>query len=113
MSTDQIKRIILGVALCLALGIIVTDWTLIGRIASVRAADADCEVDSDCWFVSSRKPSLLFAPGLNTQQTAGGDKAANLQEKTAEEVYKNIQIFKGVPASRIMGAMQFFSRSLG
>jgi hypothetical protein len=34
-------------------------------------------------------------------------------DKKAEEVYKNIQIFKGLPASRIMGAMQFFARSLG
>ena len=34
-------------------------------------------------------------------------------EKPAEEVYKNIQIFKGAPASRVMGAMNFFARSLG
>jgi hypothetical protein len=34
-------------------------------------------------------------------------------EKPAEEVYKNIQIFKGAPASRLMGAMNFFARSLG
>src|ERR1044072_3507652 len=40
--------------------------------------------------------------------------AGNPQDdKKAEEVYKNIQVFKGVPASRIMGAMQFFARSLG
>ena len=35
------------------------------------------------------------------------------QEKLAEEAYKNIQIFKGVPAARLMGAMGFFARSLG
>lgn len=34
-------------------------------------------------------------------------------EKSAEEVYKNIQIFKGIPAPRLMGAMNFFARSLG
>jgi len=33
--------------------------------------------------------------------------------KPAEQVYKNIQVMKGVPAPRLMGAMQFFTRSLG
>jgi hypothetical protein len=33
--------------------------------------------------------------------------------KPAEEVYKNIQVMKGVPAPRLMGAMQFFTKSLG
>jgi hypothetical protein len=35
------------------------------------------------------------------------------QEKTAEQVYKNIQMFNGLPASRLMGAMSFFAKSLG
>jgi hypothetical protein len=35
------------------------------------------------------------------------------QEKPAEEVYKNIQIFKGLPAPGVMRAMNFFTRSLG
>ena len=39
--------------------------------------------------------------------------SAPQQEKTAEQVYKNIQIFNGVPASRLMGAMSFISKSLG
>jgi hypothetical protein len=34
-------------------------------------------------------------------------------DKKAEEVYKNIQILKGIPASRLLGAMNFFARSLG
>ncbi len=33
--------------------------------------------------------------------------------KTAEQVYKNIQILKGVPADQIIPAMQFISTSLG
>ena len=41
------------------------------------------------------------------------DKPAPPQEKLAEEAYKNIQVFKGIPASRLMGAMNFFARSLG
>ncbi len=34
-------------------------------------------------------------------------------EKPAEEVYKNIQVFNGLPASQLDGAMQFMSASLG
>jgi Photosynthetic reaction centre cytochrome C subunit len=33
--------------------------------------------------------------------------------KPAEEVYKNIQVLKGVPASRVPAVMMFFSKSLG
>ncbi len=35
------------------------------------------------------------------------------QEKTAEQVYKNIQVFKGLPASQLDPAMAFISGSLG
>lgn len=34
-------------------------------------------------------------------------------EKTAEQVYKNIQVFKGMPASQLDAAMAFISGSLG
>src|SRR5579862_1356812 len=33
--------------------------------------------------------------------------------KTAEEVFKNIQVLKGTPADQLMPAMQFISVSLG
>jgi hypothetical protein len=33
--------------------------------------------------------------------------------KPAEEVFKNIQVFKGVPAPDLMNAMRSFTRSLG
>ena len=33
--------------------------------------------------------------------------------KLAEQVYKNIQVMKGVPAPRLMSAMMFFTKSLG
>jgi hypothetical protein len=33
--------------------------------------------------------------------------------KPAEEVYKNIQVFKGVPAPQVMEAMHSFTHSLG
>jgi hypothetical protein len=35
------------------------------------------------------------------------------QEKTAEQVYKNIQVFKGMPASQLQSVMAFMSGSLG
>ncbi|PYS51446.1 MAG: c-type cytochrome [Acidobacteria bacterium] len=35
------------------------------------------------------------------------------QEKTAEQVYKNIQVFKGLPASQFDSVMAFISGSLG
>ena len=35
------------------------------------------------------------------------------KEKTAEQVYRNIQVFKGLPASQLLGAMNFMAGSLG
>ena len=35
------------------------------------------------------------------------------QDKTVEQVYKNIQIFNGLPAAGLMRGMDFFSKSLG
>jgi photosynthetic reaction center cytochrome c subunit len=34
-------------------------------------------------------------------------------EKTADQIYKNIQVFKGMPASQLLGAMNFMAGSLG
>jgi len=39
--------------------------------------------------------------------------AAPSPDKPAEEVYKNIQIFKGIPSPALTRAMGFFQRSLG
>ncbi|MBV8860213.1 MAG: photosynthetic reaction center cytochrome c subunit [Acidobacteria bacterium] len=57
---------------------------LVGR--GVRGADASTE------------------PTPNTAPT---------QAKAAEQVYKNIQVFKGLPASQLQGAMSFMADSLG
>lgn len=43
---------------------------------------------------------------------AAANKAAS-REKTAAEVYKNIQVFNDLPASQLDGAMQFMSAALG
>jgi len=42
-----------------------------------------------------------------------GRQAPTQQTKTAEQVYKNIQIFKGLPASELEPTMAFISGSLG
>jgi photosynthetic reaction center cytochrome c subunit len=39
--------------------------------------------------------------------------AASLSGKTAEQVYKNIQVLKDVPADQVIPAMQFVAASLG
>lgn len=43
----------------------------------------------------------------------GGSSFEPRQAKTAEQVYKNIQVFKGLPASQLQGAMSFMADSLG
>lgn len=35
------------------------------------------------------------------------------QERTAEQTYRNIQVFKGLPESQLLAAMQFIAGSLG
>ena len=51
---------------------------------------------------------MMPASSLSTAQ----DKSSQ-PEKTAEQVYKNIQVLKGVPASQIDAAMAFITGSLG
>jgi photosynthetic reaction center cytochrome c subunit len=48
------------------------------------------------------------AAGKSAAQSSTSDSA-----KTAEQVYKNIEVLKGVPADQIIPAMQFISTSLG
>lgn len=66
--------------------------------------------------VLSMKPGP-HGPGLALPRGSGSmaeqDKPAASQEKTAAQQYKNIQVFKDLPASQLIGAMQFISASLG
>ncbi|HJQ68227.1 MAG TPA: photosynthetic reaction center cytochrome c subunit family protein [Blastocatellia bacterium] len=55
---------------------------------------------------------FLLAPDRST--TASFDRqTAPPQDKTAEQVYKNIQVLNGVPAAGLMRGMNFFTKSLG
>src|SRR6185436_339767 len=38
---------------------------------------------------------------------------AGKEDKPAEEVFMNVKVFKGVPAARLLGAMNGFSHALG
>ena len=81
---------------------------------------------NDRWSLSPDKQTLTFqerhqfgAEPQPTEDTQVFDRQPDASweppqpPKPAEQVYKNIQILKGVPAPRLMGAMQFFTKSLG
>src|ERR1700756_3665315 len=52
-----------------------------------------------------------FALSLGTRATQAAEQAAS--PKTAEQVYKDIQVLRGVPADKIMPTMQFMNIALG
>jgi hypothetical protein len=43
----------------------------------------------------------------------GAQGARDERPRMAEEVFKNVQILKGIPVDQFMGTMGFFSASLG
>ena len=50
---------------------------------------------------------------LMARAQGGAAQSVSTTSKKAEEVYKNIQVLKGVPADQVIPAMQFMSASLG
>lgn len=80
----------------------------------------------DRWTLSPDKQTLTFvekhqfgAEPQPTEDTTVFERQPDASweppqpPKPAEQVYKNIQVMKGVPSNRLMGAMQFFTKSLG
>lgn len=57
--------------------------------------------------------TLLAAPVLFVRAGRTAPPAPPAQVKTAEQVYKNIQVLKGVPASDVQATMTFIAASLG
>lgn len=51
--------------------------------------------------------------GVAHAQAPGKASASPDQERTAEQTYRNIQVFKGLPESQLLAAMQFMAGSLG
>jgi len=56
---------------------------------------------------------ILSGVALSTVLAVRGQDKSASTEKTAEQVYKNIQVFKGIPASQLEGDMAFITGSLG
>jgi hypothetical protein len=56
---------------------------------------------------------IMLRPSSQDKSGSTKEAASQPQTKNAEETYKNIQIFKGRPASGVMRAMSFFTTSLG
>jgi len=80
---------------------------------------------SDTWTLSPDGQTLTFhesrimgdrPPNEDTvvyEKQAEADWEPPQPPKLAEEAFKNIQVFKGVPAPEVMNAMRSFTRSLG
>src|ERR1044071_917768 len=62
-------------------------------------------------IISISVVALSLAFGLNWSSAAPS--AFDEQEKPAEQVYKNIQVFNGLPASELDGVMSYMSAALG
>jgi hypothetical protein len=77
----------------------------------------------DRWMLSPDKQTLTFEeshqfgeepqPTFATRVFDRQPDGSWEPPKPAEQVYKNIQMMKGVPAPRLMTVMQFFTKSLG
>lgn len=123
MTKASGKRTVGISVLALAIGLLLTSWMTKGANAGMHNS-----------FETGRSPvqsqqqseALLSALLLNdnfdqsgdTQSTKGSAPAstgtpAKQTDKPAEQVYKNIQLFKGLPASRLMGAMKALTVLLG
>src|ERR1019366_474361 len=58
------------------------------------------------------------APNLHAQAPAAAPPpapllAADMKSKTAEQVYKKIEVFKGIPAEQVHPAMEYITTALG
>ncbi len=51
--------------------------------------------------------------GISVSGQTGPTKPATSEAKMTEEAYKNVQVLKGIPADRLIPAMQFITSSLG
>jgi hypothetical protein len=77
------------------------DGRCIRLVTMVVLAAAFCGLDATSPAKTGTAPVSLFA------QTPGAE------EKTAEQVYKNIQVLNGLPALELDGVMNFMSAAMG
>ena len=64
-----------------------------------------------CFSDESGQSASNPAVALETSPAVQGGPPGG--DKPAEQVYKNIQVFKGLPSSQLLGAMNFMAGSLG
>lgn len=69
--------------------------------------------DHSNWSIFVIAVAVLLAVAGIAPSAAAGQAAAQPAPKKAEEVFKNIQVLKGVPADQIFPTMQFIAASLG
>ena len=91
--------------------------------SSARAGERELHLE-ERWTLSPDKQTLTLVQRHQAGTEVGEDTTVLERQpdtaweppappKPAEQVYKNIQVMKGVPSDRLMGAMMFFTRSLG
>lgn len=91
-------------------------------VVALAAAWAAARTDANAqgtMVQSNQQPAPQGQPGQGGQQQENPVVAeirksiAGREDKPAEQVFKNIQILKGLPAGRLLGVMGAYSRSLG
>ena len=65
------------------------------------------------WFTTIILTGAFLAGTLHASAQAAAAPAKGEAPKTAEQVFKNIQVLKGTPADQLETGMQFISNSLG
>jgi len=108
MIKEKIKRAIGGVALGLAVYSLAAYWPAIGAGAESKARAVEPSFAASPYLLIALDASSPGEAALPEQGQQPGS-----EEKTADQVYKNIQVFKGLPAAGVMRAMTFFQTALG
>lgn len=99
MTMRRLKQLIAGSWLL---------FVIVGLLSQYHVSRASVEAKGGTGLLETALSRAENENGVYRQENP-----AQSQEKPAEEIYKNIQMFKGLPASGVMRAMTFFTRSLG
>jgi hypothetical protein len=95
MIRKKINRVGKCAVIALALGLVVMLW-MESNASALRAQTSNPPTQQNEYIAELQK------------------KIAGQENKPAEEVFKNVQLFKGIPAGRLLRVMELaFSRSLG
>jgi hypothetical protein len=64
-------------------------------------------------FIAIGLTAAIFLAAATLKAQSGAQPPVPSPSKTTEQVYKNIQVLKGIPSDQLIPAMQFISSSLG